>query len=51
MLTFVIESLILCVVFTLSILSQMVKPLGSILYSYPPQIVDRVIDLGLVEEL
>lgn len=48
--TFVIESLVLCVLFTAAILSQMKKPLGTILYSYPPAIVDRVIELGLVED-
>lgn len=50
MLTFAIESVVLCVLFTAAILSQMKKPLGTILYSYPPQIVDRVIELGLVED-
>ena len=50
MLTFVIESAVLCAFFTAVILSQMRKPLGAILYSYPPQIVDRVIELGLVED-
>lgn len=48
MLTFVIESIVLCVLFTAAILSQMNKPLETILYSYPPKIVDRVIELGLV---
>lgn len=50
MLIFVLEAVVLCVFFTAAILSQMGKPLGTILYSYPPQIVDRVIDLGLVED-
>ena len=50
MLIFVLEAVVLCVLFTAAILSQMGKPLGTILYSYPPQIVDRVIDLGLVED-
>lgn len=47
---FIIESVVLCVIFTILILSQMKKPLGTILHSYPPAIVDRVIDLGLVED-
>ena len=50
MLIFVIESIALCVLFTAAILSQMKKPLSTILYSYPPRIVDRVIELGLVED-
>lgn len=50
MLIFVMESVILCVLFTLAILAQMRKPLGTILYSYPPRIVDRVIELGLVDD-
>ena len=50
MLIFVIESIALCVLFTAAILSQMKKPLSTILYSYPPRIVDRVIELGLVDD-
>ena len=48
MLTLVIESVALCVLFTAMILSQMRNPLETYIYSYPPQIVDRVIELGLV---
>lgn len=50
MLVFIIESMILCILFTAAILPQMRKPLGTILYSYPPRIVDRVIELGLVAD-
>lgn len=50
MMIFIIESVILCVLFTAAILSRMNKPLSTILYSYPPQIVERVIELGLVED-
>ena len=51
MLVFMIESIVLCILFTVAILSQMKKPLSAILYSYPPKIVDRVIELGLVEDI
>ena len=47
---FIIESIVLCVLFTILILSRMKKPLGAIIYSYPPAIVDRVIELGLIED-
>lgn len=50
MLIFVIESIALCVLFTAVILSKIKKPLSTIPYSYPPRIVDRVIELGLVED-
>ena len=47
---FLIEAIVLCVVFTVLIINRMKKPLGTILYSYPPEIVDRVIDMGMVED-
>lgn len=50
MLTFIIESIVLCIIFTVLILSQMRKPLITMIYSYPPAIVDRVIELGLIQD-
>ena len=47
---FIIESIVLCVLFTVLILSKMNKPLEVMIYSYPPAIVDRVIELGLIED-
>lgn len=40
-LVFFIEAVILCVLFTAGILSKMKKPLKTMIYSYPPKIVDR----------
>ena len=40
MMIFLIESIVLCVLFTLAILSKMNKPLITMIYSYPPAIVD-----------
>lgn len=50
MVIFIMESVILCALFTAAVLAQMRNPLGTILYSYPPRIVDRVIELGLVAD-
>lgn len=47
---FLIESIVLCVLFTIMIVSRMRKPLITIIYSYPPAIVDRVIELGLIQD-
>lgn len=47
---FLIESILLCVIFTIMILSRMKKPLITIIYSYPPAIVDRVIELGSIQD-
>lgn len=47
---FLIESVVLCALFTVLILSKMNKPLSSMIYSYPPAIVDRVIELGLIAD-
>lgn len=38
---FITESILLCVLFTVLILSKMNKPLEGMIYSYPPAIVDR----------
>lgn len=46
---FVIESIVVCVIFTVMILSSMKNPLNQI-YSYPPNIVKRVAELGLIED-
>lgn len=47
---FLIEFIALCVIFTVLVMKRMKKPLTSILYSYPPAIVERVIDMGMVED-
>ena len=47
---FITESIVLCVLFTVLVLSKMNKPLEGMIYSYPPAIVDRVIELGLIED-
>lgn len=46
---FVMEATIMCILFTVAILSRMKNPLKEI-YSYPPNIVKRVIELGLIED-
>lgn len=46
---FAVEAILMCVLFTVGILSQMKNPLKEI-YSYPPNIVKRVIELGLIED-
>lgn len=40
----------LCVLFTVLILSKMNKPLITMIYSSPPAVVDRAIDLGLIRD-
>lgn len=50
MITFIIESVVLCAIFTVMILLRMNKPLINTIYSYPPAIVDRVMELGLIPD-
>ena len=50
MMIFVIESVVLCVLFTALILSKMRKPLVTMIYSYPPAIVDRIMEPGLIND-
>ena len=50
MIPFLIESVVLCAIFTALILSRMKQPLSTMIYSYPPAIVDRVIELGLIQD-
>ena len=47
---FLIEATVLCVVFTIVILLTMKKTLEFQIYSYPPIIIDRVVELGLIEK-
>ncbi len=47
---FITESIVLCVLFTVLVLSKMNKPLEGMIYSYPPAIVDRVIEFCLIED-
>ena len=51
MITFLIEALVLCVLFTILILSMMKKPLETQIYSYPTNIINRVADMGLIEKM
>lgn len=46
---FAIEAIVACVIFTIIISMRMKNPL-SMIYSYPPNIIGRVIDMGLIEE-
>lgn len=46
---FAIEAIIICLLFTICILTYMKNPLNEI-YSYPPNIIKRVIELGLIED-
>lgn len=46
---FAIEAIVACMVFTIIIMSGMRNPLNEI-YSYPPNIISRVIELGLIED-
>lgn len=50
MITFIVEVTIICVVFTIMVLISMKKPLQTQIYSYPPNIINRVADLGLIEK-
>ena len=50
MTAFVVETTILCVLFTIMVLLSMKKPLQTQIYSYPPNIINRVADLGLIEK-
>ena len=51
MMTFIIESVVLCAVFTILILTSMKNPLKMQIYSYPPNIINRVAELGLIEKM
>ena len=51
MMTFIIESVVLCTVFTILILTSMKTPLKMQIYSYPPNIINRVAELGLIEKM
>ena len=51
MMTFIIESVVLCTVFTILILTSMKNPLKMQIYSYPPNIINRVAELGLIEKM
>ncbi len=51
MITFLIEAVILCILFTILILCSMRKPLETQIYSYPPNIINRVADMGLIEKM
>lgn len=46
---FVVEAVVACIVFTIIILASMKNPINQI-YSYPPNIIGRVIELGLIED-
>lgn len=50
MITFFVEAVVLCILFTIVIMTSMKNPLNQI-YSYPPNIVARVAELGLIEEI
>lgn len=50
MIVFLIEAIVLCALFTITIMASMKNPLNQI-YSYPPNIVARVAELGLIEEI
>ena len=50
MIAFIVEATILCILFTILILWSMKKPLQTQIYSYPPNIINRVADLGLIEK-
>lgn len=49
MLIFLVEAIVLCVLFTMVIMMSMKNPLNQI-YSYPPNIVVRVEEMGLIEK-
>ena len=48
---FLIEAVILCVIFTILILISMRNPLKGQIYSYPTNIINRVTELGLIEKM
>lgn len=46
---FLVEAIVLCVLFTILILCSMKKPLEVQIYSYPPAIINRVAEMGMIE--
>ena len=51
MITFIIEAVALCTIFTILVLGSMKKPLEMQIYSYPPNIINRVAEMGLIEKM
>lgn len=51
MITFFMEAVALCVMFTVLILMSMKKPLESQIYSYPINIINRVAEMSLIEKM
>lgn len=50
MIVFIVEATILCVLFTILVLLSMKNPIKKQIYSYPPNIINRVADMGLIEK-
>lgn len=51
MIIFLIEALVLCILFTIMVLASMKTPLKNQIYSYPTNIINRVADMGLIEKM
>lgn len=51
MIIFILEAVILCVLFTAAIMMTMKKPLEMQIYSYPTNIINRGAEMGLIEKM